>query len=333
MRFNFRRLFRRPRVWSESDHRKVTWTELFFDLFYVAATTNVAHLLIASPWPSGGGQFMLYYTIFYFTWASRTLFLNRFRLEGLLFDCLGLVYYLGIMGMVLAAQQFAWYARFAASFLVVRLVSIIEQAAVNHFVPKVRLAGTLIVLHHCITAVLALLAAIFSREVFVVLFVIIAFFEALAPLIPVWIPKARLPIHVQHTAERMGLIIMIFLGESIVGFGIQPLANTANQYVGIALGTIVIWCLYLLYYHLDPEKYHHAFRQGRMRGLVFHYAHWLLGATILITGDGLRLVLNLYPGTPGHSVADAAHEQATHGGINHGRESAVPPNVGLPAPA
>ena len=34
-------------------------------------------------------------------------------------------------------------------------------------------------------------------------------------------PALHLPLHVDHVSERFGLIIIIFLGESIVGLGLQ----------------------------------------------------------------------------------------------------------------
>eukprot|EP00877_Chromochloris_zofingiensis_P011986 jgi/Chrzof1/7040/Cz02g08160.t1 len=326
MRFNFRQFVTRPALYENNwlkhqPERKVTWTELFFDLFVVPATTNVTHFLTAHPDATGAGQFMLSYTIFFLVWLSHAVFTTRTRLEGLLFDFLDLIYHLGVIGMVVAAQQFTWYARLAGSFVVVRLVTIIQHIIVGSTIPEAGVYSTLITILYGIITALALVAAFLSQEAFVGIFTAICVLEGLATLLPVLVPKARVPIHVEHTAERLGLIMMIFLGESIVGFGIHPLANNAYQYAGIALSTVCIWSLHLMYYHANPEQHDHALRQTLLRGTLCIYGHWLLGAALLVTGVGLRLVLNSYPG---HS--DGQHVKE-HSSIANWTDGTVESNV------
>lgn len=103
-----------------------------------------------------------------------------------------------------------------------------------------------------------------------------------------------MPLHVEHTSERVGLVMMIFLGECIAAILLQPLAKTAAQYVGIALSAIIVWSLHLLYYHTHPEPDDHALRIKVWRGISWNYLHWLLGMGFLLTGAGLKIVLQAY---------------------------------------
>ncbi len=51
-------------------------------------------------------------------------------------------------------------------------------------------------------------AAVFTTQRnFVAIFVVVLFLEALSPVIPTHIPAAKLPLHVEHTHERTGLIM------------------------------------------------------------------------------------------------------------------------------
>ncbi len=103
-----------------------------------------------------------------------------------------------------------------------------------------------------------------------------------------------MPLHVEHTSERLGLVMMIFLGECIAAILMQPLAKTAAQYVGVALAAIIVWSLHLLYYHTNPEPDDHALRIKAWRGISWNYLHWLLGMGFLLTGAGLKIVLRAY---------------------------------------
>jgi len=44
---------------------------------------------------------------------------------------------------------------------------------------------------------------------------------------------------------RAGLLMIIFLGETIVGLAVVPIQNTGIQYAAIGLAAIVIWGLHV----------------------------------------------------------------------------------------
>lgn len=49
-----------------------THTQLFFDLFLVAAVTAVVKIFTSDPTATGAGRFVLYLGLFHFTWSSNT---------------------------------------------------------------------------------------------------------------------------------------------------------------------------------------------------------------------------------------------------------------------
>jgi hypothetical protein len=71
--------------------------------------------------------------------------------------------------------------------------------------------------------------------------------------------------------------------------------NNLLEFLGLCLAAIVVWCLHQLYYHIHPGQQAHAFRQSKVRGLLFAYSHWLLGCAFLFTATSLRLVISTYP--------------------------------------
>jgi hypothetical protein len=91
--------------------------------------------------------------------------------------------------------------------------------------------------------------------------------------------------------ERLGQLVMLHLGEAVIGFAATPLESTPQQFIAVALAATLVWSLHLNYYHVEADKHSHAYRQSRFRGLLFFYCHWLLLVALLLTGSGLRLLL------------------------------------------
>lgn len=115
--------------------------------------------------------------------------------------------------------------------------------------------------------------------------------EAVIPALPSLYPSIDLPLHIEHMNERLGQLVMLHMGEAVIGFAATPLESTPQQFVAVALAATLVWSLHLNYYHVEADKHSHAYRQSRFRGLLFFYCHWLLLVALLLTGSGLRLML------------------------------------------
>ncbi len=142
-------------------------------------------------------------------WTSHSYLLTRIRLEGLLFDVLGLLRHLGLLSMVLATQQPDWYRQFAASYAVVRLVGIITGCIVTATLPRARAFELISMGMYAVMAVLAVISIFISHTAFYIIFGIIVLLEALSPLIIMLIPAANLPLNVAHADERVGLLLIV----------------------------------------------------------------------------------------------------------------------------
>jgi len=115
--------------------------------------------------------------------------------------------------------------------------------------------------------------------------------EAVLLVLPSLVPKHDIPLNIDHMNERLGQLVMLHLGEAVIGFAASPLESTSQQFVGVALAATLVWSLHLNYFHVEPDTQEHAYRQSRWRGLLFYYCHWLLVVALLLTGSGLRLLL------------------------------------------
>jgi hypothetical protein len=89
------RLYRSPRLrqfWKvasdgtkvlvrEKEERKTSWNELFYDLIFVAAVSNVGDNLASNP--AWFGHFCLMFYPIYSTWVSVQFYSNRFYAEDI----------------------------------------------------------------------------------------------------------------------------------------------------------------------------------------------------------------------------------------------------------
>lgn len=115
---------------------------------------------------------------------------------------------------------------------------------------------------------------------------------AVLPVLPSLFPATGgMPVHASRINERLGQLVMLHLGEAVIGFAASQLQSTVQQFVGVGLAASLVWALHLLYYLVEPDEKSHAYRQSRARGLLFFYGHWLLCLALLLTGSGLRLLL------------------------------------------
>eukprot|EP00882_Tetradesmus_deserticola_P008029 GHRQ01008458.1.p1 GENE.GHRQ01008458.1~~GHRQ01008458.1.p1 ORF type:complete len:479 (+),score=171.28 GHRQ01008458.1:521-1957(+) len=308
MREDYRPLAAAPELQQDWDdpqdkERSVTWPELFFDLFFVAAISNLSHLFDKRPDAPNAGRVVLYHALVFFLWSEYTTLKTRYRLRGLMFRVVGLGLQLGMLGLIIGSRADAkWSQLLAGGYACARACIAGSHIIIAWCIPRARKLSAMTA-----TAALVLAAApawlALQRDAaystHVAIMGAVAAGEFLEPLLPMLAPQADIPLHVQHMSERLGQLVMLHLGEIVIGIAATPLEATVPQFVAVALAAALVWSLHLTYYHVEPDEHSHAYRQSRLRGLLYFYCHWLLAVALLLTGSSLRLLLGTYP-SPRH---------------------------------
>lgn len=103
----------------------------------------------------------------------------------------------------------------------------------------------------------------------------------------------RLPMHVEYLAERLGLFMMIMLGESIISIIVAlPAYSTWWHYCSIGLCLVVIYNIHVTYFDAQPlEAEDHALRQSLVAGRVFIYSHLGLMGSLIAFGTGIKVLV------------------------------------------
>jgi low temperature requirement protein LtrA len=118
-----------------------------------------------------------------------------------------------------------------------------------------------------------------------------------------------------HWAERHGLVIILALGESIVsiGVGAANLPISWSIVVAAACGMAVAACLWWVYFDITALQTEHilAGAQGDARSrLAVHgytYLHFTLVAGIVLLAFGLKKVLSYTGDLEHHTLSEALH--------------------------
>jgi low temperature requirement protein LtrA len=229
----------------------VTPLELFFDLVFVFALTQVTTLMADDLTWLGVLRGFAVLSAVWWAWAAYAWLTNTIDIDD---DMLSRLVILVAMASMLVAglavpQAFGEYAAlFGVAYFVVRLLHVVLYAviarddpdvlgAVRRLAPGLIGAATLIVVAGFVPAGPARAA----------LWVVALLIDYLSPLLS---GTTGWKLDVGHFVERHGLIIIIALGESMVALGVSAAGETLTPGVIVAtsLGIVVISAMWWLYF-------------------------------------------------------------------------------------
>jgi low temperature requirement protein LtrA len=233
---------------AESEHR-VTPLELFFDLVFVFAFTQVTTLLFDDVSWAGLGRGLLVLAVLWWAWASYAWLTNTVDAEvGLVLAALLVAAAAMFVAALAVPTAFGAHRLvFAIAFLIVLvmfvgLFALAGRAEPDLFAAVLRMART------TLAGGALILAAAFVHSglrpaLWLAAFVLGFFGPALAG-VRGW------RVHPAHFAERHGLILIIAIGEALVaiGFGARDTALGAGVIVAALLGFVVAASFWLAYF-------------------------------------------------------------------------------------
>jgi low temperature requirement protein LtrA len=229
--------------------QRVSPLELFFDLVFVFAFTQVTTLLSNNPTWSGLEHALLLLTALWWMWAAYAWLTNAVDpAEGLVWGTMLVASGAMFVGALAVPEAFGSHGVvFGVAFLIVALMHISLYAlsarddrdlftAILRIAPSSIAGATLIAaagfVHGGLKAVLWLLA------------IAIGFFA------PVVVRPSGWRLHPAHFVERHGLIVIIAIGESLaaIGLGARRGGLGAEEIVAAALGFAVAASFWLAYF-------------------------------------------------------------------------------------
>jgi low temperature requirement protein LtrA len=279
----------------ERDEHQVTPLELFFDLTFVFAITQVTILLANDPAWGGVFRGMLVLAALWWAWSTYAWLTSAMDVDEGGVRLVMLAAMSAMFGVALAVPgAFGDDAvLFGVAYLLVRLLHLVLSASVVRDDPDRR--GAL--LRFTPTAVLGASLLVFAgllegRERIAVWLVALAI-DYLGPVV-VGVGRGW-RVAPEHFAERHGLIILIALGESLIAIGLGAgFELDTGAIVAAALGIVVVSALWWLYF--DVAAIFARRRLIQAKGLelprlalhAYSYLHLPMIAGIVLFALGLK---------------------------------------------
>ena len=279
---------------AEAGEQRVTPLELFFDLVFVFAITQVTQFIADDPTWEGLARGLLILAAVWWAWVGYSWLTNWLDTEE---DLTRLGVFLAMAAMFVVALSIPTAFNddgllFAVAYAVVRVTHIVlyayaandadVQEAVRRFAPPVTVAVSLLVL-----------ASFFDGAVQGAIWALAIALDFSAGLVG---RGRKWKLHPGHFAERHGLIVIIAFGESIVatGLGAQGTGLTAEVVIAALLAIVVAGALWWAYFDVVAIVAERRLREaGRVEQALmardsYSYIHLLMIAGIVLMALGAK---------------------------------------------
>jgi low temperature requirement protein LtrA len=246
-------------------NRHATWLECFFDLIFVVTIGDVTHVLSHTHAghldPLQFWKFVLIFIPLWWIWASHTMYANRFDADdrkhrlATLFIMFLLIISSGLIDQRFVASFDAIVLCYVGAKYIIAMMYFVSKRRHKESVGLTTVAGSVILAGATISLASILFAAPQRYGVFYlgILFDLAAFIFFLPRRLKV------IPVHTEHLIERVGLLTIIILGESVssLSAGLANISWTVDRLVTAATGFVMvsgIWWVYFDSFHLLTEQ-------------------------------------------------------------------------------
>jgi low temperature requirement protein LtrA len=294
------------RQYAPHQHSRVTYAELFFDLVFVFAVTQISHTLLGRLTPLGLAQTTLLFLAVWWVWVYTSWITNWLNPE--LTPVRILLFALMLGGLVLSTsipQAFEsrglWFAVAYAAMQVGKTVFLWLSTPRSRTLARmnaIRITAWL-----SASAMFWIAGGFAEGQMRLALWVLALAIEYISPAVRFWIPKYGASqvqdwvVEGGHMAERCAGFIIIALGESIVVIGatfaeLTWTMETVGAFASAFIGSLAMWWIY---FHkgaeAGSEQISKASEPGRLARLAYTYLHMPIVAGIIVSAVADELVL------------------------------------------
>jgi low temperature requirement protein LtrA len=307
--------FQRAR--AEGEEQRTTAVELFYDLVFVFAVTQVSHLLLHDLSWRGAGRAAVALLVVWWAWNYTTWVTNELDPDSVVVRLLLIGIMLASLLLAIAVPR-AFDDRallFAGAYVTIQVGRHVFLTFVSAEAGTMerRRAGRILTWFTAAGA-LWIAGALAGGPARPWLWLAALALDYTAPIVTFWVPfAARIPpsawqVETAHFAERFQLFVIIALGESIVvtGATTAQLHLTPSRTAAFAvafLTTAALWWLYFSYVaQIAQRRLELAERRVEMARDAYTYLHVVLVAGVIVAAVGDEVAI-AHP-TAGLSAAE-----------------------------
>ena len=302
---------RHRRAAAEHGHHRVTFLELFFDLVFVFAVTQLSHALIHHPTPVGLLEVTILAMAVWWVWIYTSWATNWADPDKPAVRCM--MFALMLAGLILSM---AIPKAFEGRALIFALAYVAMQAGRTGFMvavmaeysPAARLNMLRILYWFLASGALWIAGALAGGAAQIVLWIAAVALEYAGPALRFFVPGMgyskvdEWTIEPAHFAERCGLFVIIALGESIL---VSSTTFAAAEWTGAAAAAffaafVAVAAMWAIYFNIGQERGAIAMKSAAQVGAVgraYTYVHLFIVGGIIFTAVADEFVLAHPTGT------------------------------------
>ena len=243
---------------SQEEERKTSYLELFFDLVFVFAFTQVTSLILEDPSASGFARSALVLGLVWWAWSAYAWMTNAIDIESavtrlIVFAAMAAGFFMALAVPDAYQDEGVWFA--VAYFTVRILNTTLFSWGVRHDPGQLR--ATFRLAPWFLTAALVALAGGFAEGDTRTHFWLVSLTIDVVGTLTV--ARADWRVSPSHFAERFGLIVIIALGESIVAIGLATTELDRDRTFAISVviafaGVAALWWAYFDFPAVAAER-------------------------------------------------------------------------------
>lgn len=278
---------------GEEGERRASWLELFFDLVFVVAITELSRELVAHHSLMGFLRFAALFIPVYVAWQGYMAYATRFDTDDLLFRVAYFAAMLAIAAMAVLIQDVArgvHSTEFALAYVALRSFMLALYARAWRSVPQARPLVRFYGGGYALGAAIWLVSLAFPPPGRYIVWVIAQVLELSLPPLSTMLHR-RIPTSATHLPERWALFTLIVLGESVVAVAVATSGQQwqAASVLAAVLGFAAVACVWWLYFDHQASV---ALRGSTMSVVVYSYAHIPLLMGLAAMSAGVRMLID-----------------------------------------
>jgi len=289
-----------PKNFNERKHeRKISWLELFYDLVYVAAISQLTHHLAEHPgWNETFFSFLVFSLVFW-SWVNGSQYYDLHGNDGIRTRIFTFCQMLAVaaVAITLPGTFEGHHQGFAFSFALVEAMITYLWFSVGFYDPSHRVFNKFYTINYTIAFLLLIASAFVANETAILIWVLVLLLNLTPPLTGartiVRVLKERGQVFTASATlvERFGLFTIIVLAESILGTvtGIAAAhENNPAAWIAFILAILIAFLLWSLYFDMTSEQETKT-GYGYLQWLIF--LHFPLLAALGMVGACMKVML------------------------------------------
>ncbi|HEY9669248.1 MAG TPA: low temperature requirement protein A [Coleofasciculaceae cyanobacterium] len=278
---------------NEAEPRHATWLELFYDLVFVVAVSQLAHNLSKDVTLTGFLGFVVLFIPVWWAWIGTTLYANRFDSDSIARRLLMGLQMLAVVALAVNVHHGLDKSSvgFALSYAAARVVLVIEYLWAGRHIPVARGLATHYSIGFALAACPWLISAFVPIPFRFILWALGLAIDFATPLTAQRHQRQLLP-HLEHLPERFGLFTIIVLGEAIIAVvnGLAEMNWDVRSALAAVFGFGIAFCLWWVYFeNVEGSALRAAGVSGHIRVFnIWLYIHLPLVIGLAATGVGVE---------------------------------------------